>query len=287
MFSNLSFKFVKRATLSVALFFISGPIVAAEKAETYKDLIEKAYNLSLQQDRAQALSILVGAAKRETHKGSAPKELLSAIEEVSTVFYSDKAQQLYELALSLKQTDLALCLAKLSEASRLEPENLSIQLEIMRAMIGSGDCSGAQKMSEKILETNPYSDQVRLHNAQSVLCLGKLEPTPFAPSDLTKNSLSLFWQQISVERMFKKAEFSEALDLLDKMEKQSSFYPEASYWRWKMETELKIKNEKSAQKYLASCRKITPRQFREFGSDPNLCRRVAEVENSLKKSHNP
>jgi tetratricopeptide (TPR) repeat protein len=184
--------------------------------------------------------------------------------------------------------DPSLALSKLNEASRAEPDNLSILLETQSVLIGTGDCSAALKLGDKILETDPYSEMAKLHSAQAAVCLGNFEQSlTYAPADIAKSALSLYWQEAQVERMFKKSEFSEALDKLTQMEKQNPNYPETSYWRWKIEAEQKLKNEKSGQKYVAACRKITPRQFRELNPDPNLCRRVAEVENSLKKSHNP
>ncbi len=278
----------------IAAFFISVGSFASdkstEKTETYKDLIDKAYNLSVQQDRPQALSILVAASKRESRRSSPPKELLAAIEEVANIFYSDKTQQLHELALSLKQNDPAGALAKLNEATRIEPDNFTVLLETQELLMAVGDCSGALKLGERMLEMNPYSDAARLHSAQAAVCIGKfdlyLTYSNSGGGDL-KGPLSIYWQMANVERLFKKAEFDAALEKTAIIEKQNSGYPEPSYWRWRIENEQKTKSEKSGQKYLSACRKLTPRQFRDLGTDPNLCRRVAEVENWLKKSHNP
>ncbi len=287
---NKLVSYSKKAAVFAAFFSITlahQTASSVEKTETYKDLIEKAYNLSLQQDRTQALSILVGASKREAKRGLPQKELLTAIEEVANIFYSDKTQQLHELALSLKQADPAAALTKLNEAGRLEPDNLTILLETQRLLLATNDCSGALKLGEKILELDPYSEGARLHSAQATVCIGKFDQyLSFANSPNTETQ-SIYWLITDVERLFKKAEFDSALVKITQTEKLKSTYPESFYWQWRIETELKQKNDKSGQKYVSACRKLTPRQFREFSSDPNLCRRVAEVENSLKKSHNP
>ena len=58
-----------RAALVAALCFSSTTSLAqnkASKSETHKDIIAKAYNLSLQKDRQQALLILNAAIKKET-----------------------------------------------------------------------------------------------------------------------------------------------------------------------------------------------------------------------------
>jgi tetratricopeptide (TPR) repeat protein len=279
---------LKRATLVVALFLFAPTLRAANKSETYKDIIEKAYNLSLQHDRQQALMILVSAAKKETRKSALPSDLASALEEVSSLFYSDKAQQLYELALSLKQTDPPLAMSKLNEASLLEPDNLSILIEMQRVQIETGDCSSALKLGDKISEINPYSEMEKLHCGQAAVCAGKFEVyTACSPADPNKGSLGIYWQVANIERLYKKAEYSDALEHIAQVERANPRYPEAQYWRWKVEAELKQNNEKSGQKYLTDCHKLTPRQFRDLSPDPKLCRHLAEVENSLKKSHNP
>jgi tetratricopeptide (TPR) repeat protein len=289
-FSRSTIRFWKRAAFGAALF-LSWAAFPANKStgkETYKDIIDKAYNLSLQHDRPQALTILVSAAKKESKKGPIPSELLSALEEVSGIFYSDKAQQLYELALSFKQTDPQMAMSKLSEASLLEPDNLSILIEMQRVQIETGECSAALKLGEKISETNPYSDIEKLHCGQAAVCAGKFDVyAGCAPADLSKGSLSVYWQIVNIERLFKKAEYSEALERLTQVEKVDPRYPESQYWRWKIQGQLNQNNEKAGQKYLTECHKVTPRQLRDMSPDPKLCRRLAEVENSLKKSHNP
>ena len=140
----------KRATIFVALFFSLQCFGVS--TETYKDIIEKAYNLSLQKDRTQATAILLAALKRESKKTTAQKEISNALEQIAKIFLSDKAQQLYELGLSLKNTDPQMALGKLQEASRLEPDNLSIEIAMDRISIGSGDCDTAWNRLQKIKE---------------------------------------------------------------------------------------------------------------------------------------
>ena len=63
--------------------------------------------------------------------------------------------------------------------------------------------------------------------------------------------------------------------------------PQIQYWFWKLQTELKDNSEKSAQKYISECKKLTSRKLRIYQVDPFLCRNVTEVENFLKKNNNP
>lgn len=280
-------KTFKRAAIFAALFLFCEHSVYAEKTETYKDLIDKAYNLSLQQDRPQAISILVTAMKRESRKAQPPKELTQALEDISTMFYSDKAQQLFETGLSLKASDPALAVSKFNEALRLEPENLSIQTETIRLQIYSNDCAGAQKLIKKIQEINPFNDTIRLHAYQSAICLGAYDQADQPTQIENKKSQNYcFYGAAEIERAYKKAEFNKALDRLTALEAACKQYPELYYWRWKIESELKMKNEKSGLSYIAACKKLSAKQVRELAGDPNLCRRIVEVESVVKKSHN-
>ncbi len=280
-------KNTKRAALIVALFFS----LAAGKAgsvETYQDIIEKAYNLSLQKDRTQAVSILLGALKKESKKSTAQKELSSALEQVSQVFYSDKAQQLYELAISLKATDPSLALSKLQEAARLEPDNTSIEVAISRLAIASGDCATAagRLLKQKDLITN--IEELRLVAAQVALCQGKFPDYLAQKSavDLKNSSFNSFWQSAEMEYLYRTAAFAKTQELAISLQAQDPSFPEALYWQWKSEQDLKIKSDKAARKYLNQCKTLNSRQLRMYLPEPMLCRRTAEVETFLKKNNN-
>jgi hypothetical protein len=277
----------KRATLiGVALFFaLGGRVSAAGKVETYQDIVEKAYTLSLQKDRTQAVNLLVSAARKETRKGQPPKEILTALEEVSTIFYSDKAQQLHELALSLRATDPNLAAQNLNEASRIEPENQQITTQQIRLQITTGDCDGALKQQKKWSERNPYSEEIKLLGAQALLCLGKLaEYQQVRAAVEKKNPLDLYWKTLDLEHAFKTGAFAKGRELAIQLQNSDSVYPEPQYWLWKFDHELKIGDEKPARKYLAACKSLSSRALRQYLAEPRLCRRTAEVEAELKKT---
>ncbi len=278
---------LRAALFGVALFF--GWNAGATKVETYQDLIEKAYNLSLQKDRLQAINLLVSATQKESKKGPPPKELLVALEEVSTVFYSDKAQQTFELALSLRSSDPALAVSKLNEAARLEPDNLQIMLEQIRLQISSGDCDGALKVVQKHRERNPYSEDLRLVLAQSLVCHGKFQEFQAlrGPGDLKKNGRELYWQRLDLEHAFRTGAFAKGRDLAVQFSKNEPTFPEFFYWTWKLNQSLKVVDERSGTKYLTMCKSLSSRLMRQFQAEPRLCRNVAEVEAETKKNVTP
>lgn len=278
-------KFLKRATLSVALFFISGTVSASE---TYRDIIEKAYNLSLQKDRTQAVSILTGALKRENRKSTAQKELATALEQVAKVFYSDKAQQLYELALSLKSTDTATAVVKLQEASRLEPENTSIEVALARLAISTGDCDGAASRMARQKDLVIAIEELRLLNAQISICQGQFKDYLAIKNsqDPKQLKLILFWKTLESEYFYRTGAFTKALEAAQAAQKIEASFPEPLYWQWKSEIELKQKQSRVPQKYINLCKTLNSRQQRAYLPEPQLCRRTPEIENFLKKNNN-
>jgi hypothetical protein len=277
----------KGATLIVALFFILGAKPGGG-VETYQDIIEKAYNLSLQKDRNQAVTVLLGALRKESKKSVAQKELSGALEQVSRVFYSDKAQQLYELALSLRTTDPSLALSKLQEAARLEPDNISIEVALARLALSNGDCAGAAGRLLKQKDLVPVLEELRLVAAQTALCQGRFTDYTALrnPAEWKNSSFSSFWQTAEMEYLYRTGAFTKTEDLSLALQKQDPGFPEPLYWQWKTEVELKQKPDKAGQKYLSQCKTLNSRQQRLYLSEPMLCRRTTEVETFLKKNNN-
>jgi hypothetical protein len=276
----------KRATLIVALFFALG--AKNVSVETYQDIIEKAYNLSLQKDRTQAVSVLLGALKKESKKSMAQKELGVALEQVAKVFYSDKAQQLYELALSLKSTDPSVSLSKLQEAARMEPDNTSIEVAVARLAIANGDCATAAGRVLKQKDLLSSIEELRLVAAQVALCQGKF-PEYLAQKgnvDLKSSSLSSFWQAAELEYLYRTSAFIKVQEAALALQNQDPGFPEALYWEWKAGVELKVKADKAGQKYLSQCKTMNSRQIRVYLPEPMSCRRTTEVESFLKKNNN-
>lgn len=281
---------LKRATVSLisVAFFFSATAIAQPKTETYKDVMEKAFNLSLQRDRTQAVSILLGALKRESKKGRTPKELQAALAQVSHIFYSEKAQQMYELALSFQTSDPATALSKLQEAGRLEPENLSIELSIARLQILLNDCDAAAKTMSRNKDQASYLEEAQLVQAQAAVCLGQFETyLSLKPKDTKKSPFHIFWLSLDAEYQFKSGAFAKVKDLSQQMQTLEASFTESAYWDWKSARELKGKVDKSAQKYLSQCKSLSTRLQRQYQAEPNLCRRTAEVETFLKKNNNP
>src|SRR4051812_12466574 len=102
------------------LFSFSAYAADGSKAQTesYKDLISKARHLTFQRDRLQATQVLVRGLQHEPKNSTAHKELLATLDELSGVFYTDKAQGLFFAAEGLELDKTKDAIEKLNEALR-------------------------------------------------------------------------------------------------------------------------------------------------------------------------
>ncbi|XGC80907.1 tetratricopeptide repeat protein [Bdellovibrio bacteriovorus] len=277
---------LKRAAL-VAALSISSLVSSAQtktaKSETYKDIIEKAYNLSLQRDRQQALNILANALQKE-NRPQAIAELKKTISEVGHIFFSDKAQQLFETGVSLRKNEVSQALDKVIEASRIEPDNFSIIKEQARLLVAKGDCKNAQELVQKQLWVLPYDEEFKLSLAQAYACLGKwADYQKLADTVAIKKSpLQKFWSVLEADKYISGKNLARAQEVLTNLKKSDEKYPEISYWLWKFDLAQKRNNLDIAQKYVMTCKNISANQYRQYMIDPMLCRHLTEVEGELK-----
>lgn len=311
--SLLSFGIRKGAPLRAPFYFYSLPVLLAgllgsaslvwaaptppapvdhsglQKTETYRDIIDKAQALSLQKERSHALQLLSSSIVRESKKGPAPRELVAALEEIAFLFLSDKAQQQYELALSLRPNEPQLALQRLNDAAKLEPDNVQIQLEQFRLGAILGNCGEAASSIQKLQMALPSLEALKLAAAQAFLCQGQFQGASEirAGIDLKKNPLALFWQVFDAELLFRQSKLDKAQDVLVNLQKASPQFPETYYWQWRVEREQRRPGERPALKYVALCKSLSARSYRQYLQEPFLCRRLPEVESSLKKNNNP
>lgn len=288
------FRFAMRAAFSGAALFIFITTVAAapkasvaKSAETLKDIIEKSFNLSLQKDRPQAVNILVAAIKQESARNVDVAELKKALEQVSYIFYSERAQQTYELALSVKHSDASQARQKITEALRLEPDNRGLINEMLRLQMTKGDCGSALDGVTKERARDPYDEHLSLIQAQAYACLGNWDGYLKSRDevDIKKSGLYKFWLSLEAEYNFAIKSPYKAKEAIAILQKNDSKYPELSYWQWRAASNKE--RAVFAQKYLKECSGISSGVYRQYMTDVNLCRRVTEVETARKNGDNP
>jgi len=275
---------MKTLIFSFFLLFIAFAQALAE-TESYKDLIEKAQNLILQKDRQQAIQVLLTGLKQEQKNKVAINELKKKVEELGSLFLSDKAQQLYETSLSFKRKDISQAQNKINEALRIEPDNVQIMTESSRLLILKGDCNSAQDQLSKTYKKNTYDEQILLTMAQIQLCLGAVDQYFSIRShvELKHVNENPDWMALELQRMLFEKDKLKAKERLTALQKIDPKNPQLFYWQWKLS---KIEGEEDVslvEKYKLNCNNVSARIFRTYQRDSYFCNKQTEMENESAK----
>lgn len=278
----------KRAAFfkTAALFFIIGCLApplfaqtlksseektAPKRTENYTDTIIKAQNLMLQNDRQQAINVLVAALKREHRKKSSYIELKKTLFELSRAFILEKTQQQFESAVTLKGQDEVDVINKLNEALKLEPNNYLILFEINKRLIEKKECNSVIKNLKEINISNPFDEGTATLLAYAYLCTNEIDNYFAMKSKMEFNILpqSLFAHLEAIRLIIEKnpVKLKETIDLLLKTDKEN---PEIEYYKFKQQQ--LTKNKTNLDKYNELCKSIKARKEREFGVLPNFCK---------------
>ena len=292
------------AVIFTASFLVSGSAFAAPATlakatlETHQDLILKAQNLTLQRDRLQASQILIRGLQREKPASLAYKELLKSLNELSTVFYSEKAQDLYSLAEAAVEARPKEAIDHFQEALRIEDGNVSILSELARAQLSIGDCEKADSTTKSALAINPYSSELKLLSLQNYVCAKNFAPLltrltsdedglESTSESLVKNlRLGLLLQALL-------AQPKASLDLkrikttLQTWETVAPDYPEVQLWKWEVSKASGTSDRTAALKYSQLCQNLTARKRKNYSLDINLCKGKEAVDLYLKESGLP
>jgi hypothetical protein len=254
--------------------------------ESYRDLISKAHNLTLQRDRLQATQVLVHGLQRETKNSFAYKELLQSLDELSGLFYTDKAQSLNSLADSLTETKPKEATEHYQEALRLEEGNLSILKSLARTQLQQGDCDhadGAVKLAEGI---HPYSAEVKLLRLQVLDCQKNIEALGAALSakDLDLEGVERFAKGLQAKELLRKKDLRKAKSLIAAWETAAPDYPEVWYWKWQLSLLQEPADHTSAVRYVQLCQNLSPRKKKSYNLDLELCKGREKAEAFLKSN---
>ena len=306
LLANRSSRLSKSLAVALAAsFFLShsafaASAMAATKAtlETHQDLILKAQNLTLQRDRLQASQILIRGLQREKPASQAYKELLKSLTELSAVFYSEKAQDLYSLGEASTDARPKEAIDHFQEALRIEDGNVSILGALARAQLSVGDCEKADATTKSALGINPYSSELKLLSLQNLVCAKSFGPLlarlssdedglETTSDSLVKNlRLGLLLQALM-------AQSKATLDLkkikatLQTWETAAPDYPEVQYWKWEVSKVSGTSDRTAALKYSQLCQNLTARKRKNYSLDTNLCKGKEAVDLYLKESGVP
>jgi len=274
------------AVLAALLCTLSSFQAVSEKGrtETYRDLIAKARNLTLQRDRSQASQILLRVIKKESKSSTAYKESARALDELMRVFYTEKGQILFSQGEALYATKPREALESFQAALRIDNGNLSILAAIARSQLMLEDCGGADTTVQQMEVLNPISAETKLLKVQTLICAQKLDLASeiLVAPDQEWQPLEKFVRGLQIQSYLRKKDLKRAKSTIVTWQAQAAEYPEVFYWKWKMSLEGGTPDRAAALKYAQLCQNLSVRKKQMYVYDLSLCRGREEVEEFLR-----
>lgn len=261
----------------------SGPTVPRKQSgqlETYRDLIMKAQNLTLQRDRLQTSQVLLRALRREIKGGTPYKELARTLDDLSSVFYTEKAQMLHAAGESLPPEKNKEALERFQQALRIEEGNVAVLKSLSRAHLVAGECDRAETYQKAAEALNPISPEVKLLRLQVWDCQKNTERLSEAlkVKDADMAPVESAMKGLLVGEFLRSKDFKKARVFLGAWETQAPENPEVHYWKWELARAMGMSDQASALKYIRLCQSLSPRRRRVYALDVHLCRGKEAVE---------
>lgn len=252
--------------------------------------IDMAQTLVLQKKRIEAYEVLLRLLEKEKAKESYKLDkntslLLKSLNELSEVFISDKAQQLYENGRTTQKTNPSASQQIFLEALKLESGNVKIIFELVMLYLKSGECVKAQELlipvgsARELLKIKSIERLGLLYGAV-LLCQNKGSDFEVIRNDHVSMGEpgELIWLSLGIERAFMLKDLFLARTQLVNLQKKDPYFVTGYYWDWK------INHLHSAgEKYLSECQNLSIKTQSKYDLDPQLCRYVTEVENEINK----
>ncbi len=260
---------------------------ASEQTETYHDIIQKAQNLTLQRDRLQTSQVLLRAISRESKNTVGYREMTKALSELTSVFYTEKAQSVFVAGESLYEAKPREALDQFLEALRLEDGNVAILKTTARCELTLGECTKADTYVKSAEAMDPYSPEVRLLRLQVLDCSKAGDDVMAAKLDTVDDdlgTLAKFAHGIEIKNLVREKELKKAKAVLTTWETQMSDYPEIFYWKWELSRLAGSPERAPALRYSTLCQNLTLHKRKSYILDVDLCKGKDAVDAYLKES---
>lgn len=260
----------------VSIFLLLSVVIktiAAEKTTNYKESIKKAEDLLLQKERSKSIKILVELLEQERQNKQIQAETKKILKDINGLFLNEKAQQNFELALNLKNSDPQQAIAKLNEALAWEADNFKILTEISRIKINKKDCKSTLQPLELANQQNPYDERVSLTLAQAYFCeasLVQFENLVNKFIDPKRKSNKLEWLQLEFLLKLKAKEYTKAKEIFLEMKEIENKNPQLELYEILLGRSMSGKSENS-NKVNLSCKGISQSMLRKYQQDPFFC----------------
>lgn len=273
------------------LVFLAGAAFAKtepQKTPAFREIIKNAQELTLDKERLKASELLIKAIRKESKDSVAHRELVKALESLSEVFYTEKAQQIYELGRVVFKTDPLGSISHFKEALKEDPNNVFILKSLARANLFLGDCANTLAISEEGLEVNPFSKDFALVKIQALACLkkGTEMKTYLASVETSWGPLNRYIEMAKAQVSFFEEKYDLAFTLAEKVKTEDPNFPEAYYWLGQVQKVRAPKQDNVYNRiYVKLCQEGKEKIEKKYEHEPRLCQESKAVEMSLEKSN--
>jgi tetratricopeptide (TPR) repeat protein len=271
------------------LYFNAAESIEVLSQETFRDIIRKAELLALQKDRTQSTQILISAIKKEEKQNANRLELQKTLDQISSIFFTDNAQQVYETGVLLKEKDPVGAVEKLNEALRLDPKNFLVYLTLAKIYLAQFDCGKSKSQLEAAQAVNPYNSELDILLVYQTMCYKKpIVSTIFKKNNQKNSPYQLNWLTLEITNFFNTPNFDtiKIKELISNLQKIDPNYPEIYYYLFLVDG-LRTQNGKlSGERYIKNCKDLNFKKDKIYGSEPWLCVRITEVEQALQSKGN-
>ncbi|PIU00588.1 MAG: hypothetical protein COT74_04360 [Bdellovibrionales bacterium CG10_big_fil_rev_8_21_14_0_10_45_34] len=255
-------------------------------AQVNAQALEDAKKATLARDRVKASESLLVAIKSEK-KPSKLSELKGMLSKVSTQFYTEAGQQLFELGRSLYSTDAASASTRFRDAFQKETMNTLVGLYLARAELAIGDCDSSLKEVRKARSMDPFDPNLILVELQALVCLGELERYQSALGSIDSDSAKELEPYLSVLKLQVQTierEFASAQESFEKISSAHPEFPEIYYWGIQIGKALKSSTKPYKEKYIQLCQKLGKDARTRFAKEPRVCGALADVESTVEEN---
>lgn len=228
----------------------------------------------MKSQRLEAISFL---QEQKNKKNS--QNIIKLLNKISEIFFTEKTQKDYELALSLYFAEDENHVDKLVALEQKEPYNLRIKRALVLSYLQSHNCKLAK---DKLTEMNKVTEYYK-HSKELMALVYYCNKLP-APKNIvdaiSEKDLKNF---IEGANFYFKGQKMDAFNTW----KVNSFYDTylpSAFYSWQQEANESTKNQ-IGRRYIEKCQKITTSFKRNHFYFPYFCENKQKVAEELKSSH--
>ncbi|HMN67101.1 MAG TPA: hypothetical protein PKC28_01050 [Bdellovibrionales bacterium] len=247
--------------------------------------VEAAQSLAVQKKRQEASEILRKALAATPISLRTRAKLTEALNQITTVFFTDKGQKAFEAGQALMWESPDLALAQFRQALPLEDENIQILNHIARIQLQKQDCDGAVQTLLSSRRLNPYGSESAVLELRALYCQQRFDVLRESAKKLPALDKwqDAFVQYLLAQDLLQQKSFRKSFDAAMKLSEEQPSFPEPYWVLARSAMGLEKESEPWLGKYVSLCKAATPRDRKKFSLEPRLCANLKEAEDELAK----